>query len=318
MKRIHPISDIKYYFKHNKLTFGTGFLLAVIIILSSYLGITLARYVFVSIKNGILSSNSFYFNSDKLSENQAVYQLNNWSGADSYSIIFNMNSKKNNLVAATSDISYNITFTCTSNVLCSSSKNSGIIYASNNTDSFTINIVPNAAFTDGDTAVLTVTASSTSPYIKTLSGKFTLKVGKAGLSYEIQDEANRPYLELRITNTLDYYTVKTAFGTHAVNDRLDITTYEALSDTDKANCASSIITLSFNPANTILDMTSPAYLKGYNFSNLTVNGVSYIHQFSFKMDALSSEKVNFYKTNVASNYTYPFVNDTSAITVNYE
>lgn len=315
MKKIHPFRDINYYFKHNKLSVSMIISLIVIIILCFYLGSTLARYVFLSVKEGIFSSNNFYFNSDKLGEEEKVYQLNNWSGVDTYSITFNMNSLKNNMVGATNDISYNISYTCTSNVTCASNKSSSIIYATTHNDSFIINITPNTALVDGDIIEINVTASATSPYVKTLKGKFKFVIGKAGLSYEIQDVASRPYLELRITNTLDYYTVNTAFDTHAVGDRIDVTTYEALTAANQANCSSVIIKLTYDANNIILDMTSPAYLKGYNFISQTVDNISYIHQFSFKMDALSSEKVNFYKNNVASDYTYPIVNNTSIITV---
>src|SRR5574344_153313 len=227
MGRIHPLNDIKSYFKSNKLSVKIVLLIIIILSLGTYLGVTLGRYVYLEIKHSIFSSNSFYFNCDKLAEDTSVYQLNNWSGAESYSIIFNMNSLKNNLVGSTSDIDYNITVNCSANVVCQASKTSGVITTTSHADSFSVMVTPNVTFNDGDRAVINVSASSTSPYVKTLSGKFTFVVGRAGLTYEIEDVANRPYLALRITNTLDYYLVRTAFGSYSVNDGIDITTDQA-------------------------------------------------------------------------------------------
>lgn len=317
MVKINPISDIKTYFKINKINLKIIFLIVILLSLGSYLGITFGRYVFISVKNSVLSSKNFFFNSDKMSEKTSVYQLNNWSGAEAYSLIFNMNSLKNNAYGSNSDINYDITMSCSSNVICSLDKTNGTIYMTTHQDSFTLLVTPNASFKDGDKAVVEISATSSSPYVKTLKAKFTLVVGKAGLSYELQDVTGRPYLEVRITNTLDYYEVKTAFDSYAVGDRIDVNTYQSLSADNKNKCASAIINLKFNPSLTVLDMTSKAYLKGYNFKNETIDSVEYLNEFSFKMDALSSETISFYKLNVSKDYTYPIVNPSSIITVSY-
>jgi hypothetical protein len=317
MAKIHPINDIKNFFVTYKLNYKIIFILLIITIFGSFLGITLGRFVYLEVRHSIFTTNNFYFNSDKMAETTSVYQLNNWGGAEVYTIIFNMNSLKNNEVGATSDINYNISFSCTDNVICQASKTSSTISSTTHRDSFTITITPNATFSDGDSVTLNVSATSTSPYTKTISGRFKLVIGRAGLTYEIEDVANRPYLEVRITNTLDYYLVREAFNSYVVGDRLDTTTYQNLSAENKAKCASTIITLNFNPANVVLDMTSKAYLKGYNFANTNVNGIDYISSFSFKMDALSSEIVNFYKITVSNNYTYPIINANPVVNVTY-
>ena len=59
---------------------------------------TLGRYVGNEIRNYYLSSKNFYFNSDKLETGGIVYQIENWSGVDSYDVIYNLNSYKNNTV----------------------------------------------------------------------------------------------------------------------------------------------------------------------------------------------------------------------------
>lgn len=278
----------------------------------------LARYAYNEARNFYLASKNFYFNSDKLDITMVNHQLDNWSGAESYTITFNMNSYKNNKLYANSDITYDITYNCSSNIDCEATKDNGIIYASKHTDSFDITITPNTVLKDGDTVSLEVYANATSPYTKTLRGKFSFKVGKMGLTYEIEDEKNRPYLEVNITNTLDFYVVKEAFDDYVVNERIDIDTYLGLSEDKKNKCSSAIITLGFDPNVLVLDMTSPAYLKAISTDEETINNYNYINKLSFKMDALSSESVKIYKRNVSEDYTYPLVNNNPVVIFSYE
>ena len=65
-------------------------------------------------------------------------------------------------------------------------------------------------------------------------------------------------------------------------------------------------------------MASSAYLKAFNIKTIHIDSYDYVSEISFKMDALSSEVVNFYKKDTQIDYTYPFVNDTSIINVSYE
>lgn len=281
------------------------------------LGITLGRYAYFEIRNFYLASKNFYFNSDKLSDIGSNYQVDNWSGADSYVVTFNMNSYKNNKVYAESDISYDISYSCSSEVICESTKDSSTIYTDKHTDSFSITVTPEVPLKDGDSVWLEVTAKATSPYEKTLKGKLVIKVGKMGLSYEIEDVANRPYLEVNITNTLDFYTVNEAFDSYNVGDRLDINTYLNLSAENKEKCSSVIITIHFDPNVVLLDMTTSAYLRATSTSTTIISNYNYINELSFKVDALSSEVVKFYKQNTSKNYTYPFGSEDSTITVSY-
>ena len=276
------------------------------------------RYVGKKVRNYYLSTKNFYFNSDKLEEDGIIYQTSNWSGVDSYSVTFNMNSYKNNTVAATSDIEYNISYTCSDNVNCSISKTSGIIYTATHMDAFTITMTPKKSLEDNDSAWVEVTANATSPYTKTLKGRFNVAVGRMGLSYEVIDEENSPFFEVSITNTLNYYVVREKFGNYNVGDKIDIDKYVSLSDSDKNKCASSIVSLGFNPNTVLLDMTTSAYLEATDISETEVNGYNYINGFSFKIDALSSSRVRFYKVDSKRNYTFPFVNNTSIVSVDFD
>ena len=294
------------------------YILIIILILGSF---TFARYAYMGIKNYFFQTKKFYFNCDKLSVGGSNIEMTNWSGVGEYSITFNMNSYANNLLYSEEDISYRIEYECSSNVTCSvvDNKTNGTIPSNRHTDSFTIIItVPtNTILHDQDRIELSVKAISTSPYKKTLKGTFALVVGYYGLSYEIEDSRNSPYLNIRITNTLDYYVVREAFGDYAVGNQIDINTYLALSASDRAKCTSSIVTLAFNPNQVLLDMTSNEYQNNVGINSQRINNHNYINSISFEIEAMSSKQVKFYKVDATQNYTYPNNNNNSIITVTY-
>ena len=278
---------------------------------------TYGRYIYNELRDYYLASHSFYFNSDKLDVGVKNEELDNYSGVDPYTITINMNSYKNNFVASSSDIDYDITYECSSNATCEISKTSGVIYAASHTDSFYVTITPNENLSDGDTIWVEVETTSKSPYKKTLKGRFTLRVGKMGLGYEITDVKNRAYFDVNFTNTYDFYTVNEAFSNYNVGDRIDITTYLGLSDTEKDKCSSAVIEIKFDPSIAVLDMTNEAYINNISSTTRTIGGYKYIDSFIFKVEALSSKSVRFYKSNVSNNYTYPFNNHESIVEVIY-
>ena len=273
------------------------------------------RYVLNGINNFFVRTKEFYFYSDKLKENSPIYQIDNWTGIDPYTITVNMNSMENNLKKATYDISYDITYECTSNATCQLSKTSGIIPATSNSDYFNLVITPNTGLTTGDKVTVVITATSSSRYTKTLSARFTLVVGQESLSYEIVDSESNQYLDLNITNTLSYYKVETAFDSYHVGDRIDVDTYLTLSDANKAKCYSALITLSFDPNEVLLDMTNTNYLNAISTTTTNIDGSNYINGMTFKVEPISSAVVRFYKIDVSKDYTYPIINSTSIIGV---
>ena len=279
----------------------------------SLIGITYGRYIYDGIRNYYLSSKNFYFNSDKLGEKLARYQVDNWSGVEPVDIIINMNSRKNNKLSANEDIDYTISFTCSSNVTCTSTDTESTIPASSNVDSFTITMTPNEYLTDGDSIWLEVTTSSYEPYEKNLSGRFVINVGTIGLSYEIVDSVGSPYLDFNITNTIDYYRVITPFGDYEAEAHIDVATYLALSEENKRKCASAIIILKFDPEVLRLDMTNEAYLNSVSSNSTLIDGYEYINEIVFYVDAISSSKVRFYKLDTSIDYTYPFTNEESIV-----
>lgn len=280
---------------------------------------TYGRYIYNGIKDYYLSTKKFYFNSDKLSTNTNIYQLDNWSGVEPVSITFNIDSRKNNLVATTSDVYYDISFTCSSNVTCTSTKTNGVILANTNVDSFEVLMTPNTTLQNGDSVWLEIEANSTSPYQKSLKGKFTIRVSTIGLSYEIIDQRYRAYLDFDITNTIDFYTVLEAFDAYSVGDKIEINEYLNLSDANKNKCASAVIILTFDPNILRLDMTSEFYQNKISETTTLLNdGNHYVNSFKFKVSAISSSAVRFYKLNTNNNYTYPFVTPSPIITFQVE
>lgn len=285
-------------------------LLSLITICASF-----GRYVINGFNNFFVRTQEFYFYSDKLKDNMAIYQIENWTGVDPYTITINMNSTNNNLQRTNYDIPYDIQYTCTSNATCQLSKEQGIILTSTNRDYFNLVITPNTVLRDNEKVTVTITATSTGKYFKTLSAKFTLVVGQERLSYEIVDAASSQYLEVNLTNTLSYYKVETAFGEYNVGDTIDVDTYLNLSNSDKEKCYSAITTLTFNPEDVLLDMTDTNYLNAISTTTTNINGSNYINSITFKIDPISSTKVRFYKMDTSQDYTYPIVNETSIINV---
>ena len=304
--------NIKY--KRNQIIIATLIALSLL----SFI-IIFGRYLTSNVSNFFVRSKEFYFFSDKLSEDTSVYQVDNWSGVDDYTITINMNSRLNNIESATYDIGYDISYTCSDNAICQLSKTQGIINADTNSDFFNLTITPNTQLKDGDKVVVDVVVNSTAPYKKTLKGKFTFVVGKEELTYQITDQSQDPYMLLSLTNTLTYYTIKEAFDSFHVGDRIDIDTYLSLSEDKKAKCYSAEVKISFDPRDVLFDVTNSVYSDATNITTTNIDGKTYINGFTIKIDAISSREIRFYKVDVNKDYTYANSNnDKSIITVSNE
>lgn len=276
------------------------------------------RYVVNKTKGHFERTKSFFFYSDKLEVGTPYYQIDNWSGVDDYTITINMNSYKNNLLNIDYNIEYQVSYTCSDNVICQLTPGPYIINSTTNTDSFNVIVTPNRTLKDGETAYVEITATTSTPYEATLKGRFTLKVGKEQLTYTIEDVANRPYLEVDITNTLSYYTVKEDFGSYSVGNQITRDVYLSLTKDEQDKCYSQIINIAFDHTKILLDMTDNAYVNGVSSTTTTIDGKIYINSIKFKIDALSSKKVRFYKVDETKDYTYPIVNTEPIITFTSE
>ncbi len=240
--------------------------------------ISTARYVYNAVHDNYVSSQDFYFASDKLSLEHTEYQAtNNWSGAATYEITINMTSKKNDMATTESDIEYDIRFTCSDNVECTLSKTHGTIVGwgndGDNVDWFKIYVNPKdgRVLNNTEVAWVEVTAESTSPYSQEISGRIILEVGSSNIYYEIMDSADSPYLTVNIVN----------------------------SSPQNAN-----VTLSYSPSQVLLDMTSHFYLNATANTTQTINGYSYINSITSNVSSLSTTSVKFYKVDPTQNYIY--------------
>ncbi len=238
-----------------------------------------ARYVYNMSYEHYLAAKDFYFTSDKLSLEHTEYEVtNNWSGAETYQVIVNMSSKRNDLATTEADITYSVTYTCSDNITCTLDKSTSTIVGTGNNgvneDAFTVNINPanGTALSDGERALVDITATSTSPYTQTISGKLVFEVGTADISYEIIDEPGSPYLTLNIINSTS---------------------------------TSTNVTLAYNPQVVLLDMTSRFYLNPQTtYTTQTLDTFLYINTITSPVAALSTTSVKFFKTNSANNYSY--------------
>ena len=280
------------------------YIIIILILILSPAVVTLSRYVVKGIHNYIMEANNFYFSSDKLSTDNPIYQVNNWTGVDPFYIQFELNNKKNNILYSTSDIEYNLTIECDDDIECSLNNTEGTIYSDERTDNFTITVNPKRSFNDKETVNVKVHAQSTSPYRKLISAEFNITVGKRGIAYEIDDEENQPYLNFIITNSLTSYYVREDFGDYQIGDEISASTYKSLSEENQNKCSSAIVTLTFNPEDVVIDTTSEI-MKKSSVTYQEYNNISYINSLTFTVDATSSNEIRFYKVNVNNNYTYP-------------
>ncbi|MCF0125987.1 MAG: hypothetical protein HUJ68_09610 [Clostridia bacterium] len=251
-----------------------------------------SRYVYNVLRSYYLASKDFYLYSDKLSLNHSEFEIeNNWSGAETYPITVNLNSKKNDKVFASSDIEYNITYTCSNNIECTLNKNTGTIIGSanngENVDYFIVNINPKngTSLQDGDVAWVDITVTSTNPYEETISGKLYIGVGTEDITYQIMDSPGNPYIEVSITNSL--------------NENKDVS-------------------LTFSPQVVLLDMTSNFTIDG-TVSTTNLGGYNYVTTVTSNVNALETSSVKLYKVDPTLDYTYQIGDQgTPIVTLSYD
>lgn len=292
-------------------------ILLLIIVLS--LGVfTLAKFVKLDFHSYFLNAKNFYFTSNRLKKDNAIYLVNNWSGVGSFEISFDLLSEKNSYVYAEYDIPYQVTYVCPNDVICSLDKSTGTIYSASTThsDTVTLSVNPTRSYSENERLVIHIVAKSTSPYQEEISADFEYVVGKQGITYSIDDEANRPYLIFKVTNAINYCTVTEAFGTYSVNDLIPNEVYRTLSDSDKAKCVGEDINISFDPNNIFID-TTDNLIDSSTYTVTTISGTDYLNSLNFNIEPVSTIAIKFYKVNPSLNYTYPYENTTSIIGVSY-
>ncbi len=287
--------------------------LCILALLGTY---TFSKFIIEEFHSYFLSAKNFYFTSNRLKKNNEVYIINNWSGVGTFDISFTLSSEKNSLVYSNYDIPYTVTVSCPIDVVCTSDKPTGTIYSSSTThsDTVVVSVSPTRSYSENERLIVSVTAESTSPYIEAISADFEYVVGKQGVTYEIEDEPNRTYLLLKITNAINYCTVTEAFGDYLQGQEISSEVYRTLTPAEKAKCIGKTITLDFNPATLLLD-TTDNILKIATTDTQTIGGVPYIDNLEFNIEPVSTMAIKFYKKTTSNNYTYPITNPTSVITI---
>ena len=252
--------------KHTKfLIFGVIILIVGVIITR---GLTYAKYVSESVLNYYLNSKGFYFTSDNLSTETSKITDTSWDGN---SVYFNLKNSSENKEATSYEIKYQVICevegtnqlcklngtdynvyngklspiegcsnytddnvdvskyteeTCTKNNYVWESKPTFSDLYFDVTDEFGLSV---------DSAIVTITAKSLSPYEKTLTAKYTLtkdksEIGELDLTYESKDE----YSNVIITNS--YNEDKCANLTWDFNElALDPTTNDIISSKTDEN-----------------------------------------------------------------------------------
>ena len=79
-------------------------------------------------------------------------------------------------------------------------------------------------------------------------------------------------------------------------------------------------TLEFDPRELRLDLNDEIYTDPDMFVEVEttrISGEDYINKITFNIGKESSKNVKFYKVDKSQNYSYPGVEETSAITVDY-
>ena len=281
--------------------------------------ISLARYVYDYTRNHILEAKGFYFTSTTMSTLGTSHNISNWDGVNAYEITLDLSSKKNKFIKTEANINYTTSFTCSSNVTCSTSKESGTISKDTNADSFTITVLPSGNISSGDTATITVNASSTSPYEKTLKTTYILHVVTYSFSYSIDDSPNSKYLTLELKNAFTFYEVTEAFDGKAVGDHIGIDEYNSLSDANKKKCKSAIVTLTYDPSLLRIDMTNNLYIDNKSTeSTEVIESHNYVKKITMPITAASTKKIIFYKADTSQDYSYDGKSGTSIIGVSVD
>lgn len=153
-------------------------------------------------------------------------------------------------------------------------KDTRTISSNDNTDEFTMNITPiNTDFKEGEYVHIKIKADAVSPYTETLYGNLYIYAGKDGITYQVEDSPNSPYLNVILTN-----------------------------DSDKAEAE---LEIQFNPNVIVLDNTAN------NFTELETTEIGsktkyeYINKIKVNVAQSDSEFIKFYKKDVKQDYSIP-------------
>ena len=260
-------------------------------------GITYAKYASNAVLNYYLTSKGFYFSSDELSQNTKKNVDTTWDGE---SIHFSLLNSANDSLNTEYDIKYKVTCAVEgdSNKLCylngttsslvnatlaayagctnktndkvdvseydeKTCKEKGYTWESQQTKADLYFDVVDLEGKDVETATVIITATSTSPYEKTLSAKYIIskdksKLGSLSLTYEEKDY----YENLIVTNSYNE---------------------------DKC------VKLTWNPESLVIDLENDEVKSKQDENN-------YTNEIIFKLEKKNSKNFTFYKNDSTKSY----------------
>lgn len=279
--------------KLNKLKVG----IVIFLIISAFSVAVFGRYIYNAIVEAYFSARQFYFSSDILLMGGTTYTYDGWGGIDELELGFDLYSYNNELSKLTYDLDYTVTCESlnTDKIQCSivgtegaTTLNGKILRAENNTKRINILVKPIATISEGETVKFKVTAKTEVPYKKEISCTFSLYIKlPEGNSYSIEDVTGRDYALLKLVNRGE---------------------------------TASQATLEFDPNELRLDLNDEIYTNPdmlVSVETTTISGNNYINKITFNIAKESSKNVKFYKVDKTQNYSYPGVQATSPITVDY-
>lgn len=249
---------------------------------------TFAKYVFEDAYNNYLISKEFYFESPHL--DGSTHSVYDWDGTSTYPLTFEIRNYADLLRWTGENISYTINISCTpsitGSVACSTDSNTGtIVYSADNGTTNNINVTMsnsnNLVFSDNDYVDMRVTATSTSPYRKSLYVDFRIYVVTRKVAYKIEDAEDSEFLSLTIANqttSAKNITVSWDYSVVAVD----------------------------NLRKVIAEATLGTYVS---------NGVTYVNSFTTSIPAKASFLVRYYKADITQDYTYGGSGGTPVITL---
>lgn len=143
--------------------------------------------------------------------------------------------------------------------------------SNDNVDEFTMNITPTKSdFKEGEYVHIKIRADAVSPYTETLYGNLYIYAGKDGITYQVEDSPNSPYLNVILTN-----------------------------DSDKAEAE---LEIDFNPNVIVLDNTANNYVE---LDTTKIGTYEYINKIKVNVAQSDSEFIKFYKKDVKQDYSIP-------------
>ena len=201
-------------------------ILLIILIFTSIVFYSFSKYTVQVEEKNIQTSEEFYFGSEILFEEGKEYELDDWDGTSEYSLNIDLKNSDDTLRYTQKDITYIISATGSDNITINMENSTGTITGGTvNTAISTLKITPKDTLASGSLAEVEVTAQTTSPYEKTITGTFKIYV------------KNNSEYTADLNNSSDYSTLN--IKTEQINGKS--------------------VTIQYDSSKVILDTTNPIF-----------------------------------------------------------